>query len=182
MRSFLIVAILMFFVEVAFAAGDGIPVKMVLVQIGNFAATITLLIFIIRKPLAAYFKQKYENFHVQAKRAEKEKKRAQAEKEKVISLISELKNRAISDKQKAIEESENLKNKMLSQGREFSEKIREDVEAQLVLEREKKIQQLKEGLLEEAVEMASERLKNKVSENDLRRLGKEFVQNIQVVN
>ncbi len=185
-NKFLLSIILLVLPTVALAAGggghhDGIP-SIVWLQTANFAIFALILGYLILKKVPPILAQKRETYFAEMKKATAQREAAEKDKADLVQRLEKLKATTDESIQNAQTESQALKEKMLTEANEIAGRVRSEAVQSVKFEAERAKLELKDQLIEQAVDNAREILKTKMQESDQKRLQSEFVEKIQVVN
>lgn len=94
----------------------------------NFIIFLVMLIYFMRKPIAAMFADRRESFLAFSKSAEKKKKEAENINKKLTSQFSELEAHLASIKEKAIQDAEMRSKEMVAQAEKMAANIKTEAE------------------------------------------------------
>ncbi len=155
--------------------------KDVIWQFVNFAIFIALLFFLLRKKVVAYFQEREANFKQALIKAEHARKEAEHQKSVIKEKLDKLEASAASDRALAQKDAEELKIKIITEAKELVANLKKETERSADSEIQRAKLELREELLNSAIEQAKKILKDKVNEPDQKRLQDEFVEKIQVV-
>lgn len=181
---------LLFFILVpatVFAAsghGDGgIPVDTIKWQVINFVIFAGGMYWILKHKMdiPLLFKTRRAQYTELVEKAESAKTEAEAVRKEFHGKLTTLEAEAASVNEKARQEALELKEKMLREAGEISERLIKDAQSVAMYELEKAKIQLKAELVEESMDSAQAKLKEKVSDSDRSKLRNDFVDKIQVV-
>lgn len=150
-------------------------------QFVNFFLFVGLLVFFLRKKVAAYFQQREANFKQALIKAEHARKAAELQKNVIKEKLNQLEASAKSDLAKAQKDAEELKIKILAEAKDLVANMQKETERTAESEIQRAKLELREELLKGAIGQAKKILKEKVNEPDQKRLQDEFVEKIQVV-
>jgi F0F1-type ATP synthase membrane subunit b/b' len=155
--------------------------ELVIPQIVNFGLFLALIIFVLRKPLAAHFNQKAEQFSAQRKQAEAAK--AEAEKKHALaqSQLKELETGHLRAIEEAKKEAAQLKNKMIIDASDAASRIGEDTAAMVHFEYQRAMLNLKTQVIGSSVQEAESTLRKKIDAGAKTRLNNEFNKKLEAV-
>ena len=166
---------------VAHGGHNEIPWALLTVQAFNFLFLFAILIFLLRKPVAAHFKARASEYYDLVDRGEKARAAAEKGKLEIQGRLAKLEASATQAGDQARSEAEKLKQKMLSEARQLAERLEQDAKRSITVELEKAKAELRRELLSGALERASQSLRQELGANDQKKLQKEFAEKIQVV-
>jgi F0F1-type ATP synthase membrane subunit b/b' len=168
--------------EWALAGGDGgIPSRMVTIQTINLGLALVLLVYFTRNSVKNFFLKKFEDYQEEARKSEEAKNQAEKEKKEISLKLERLKNSQAETLAQARVEAEALKRKTLEEAQQISLRLQQEALMASQIELQKAKERLKWDLLTQASDLAQETMKQKVDVTDLKRMGNEFVEKIQVV-
>ncbi len=150
-------------------------------QFVNFFLFIALLIFLLRKKVVAYFQEREATFKQALIKVEHARKAAETQKNIIKEKLEKLEASAKSDLAQAQKDAEELKLKILSEARELVANMKKETERTAESEIQRAKLELRDELLNAAIDQAKKILTDKVNEPDQKRLQDEFVEKIQVV-
>ncbi len=165
----------------AFAAGGGehgIP-SVVGLQVINFAIYVALVYFVLRKPVREFFKSRVENYQQALRKAEHAREEAEAKKREIQERLATLENTSESSLANARKEAAAMLERIQREAEEFAQKLKFEANQTVAIELEKAKMELRRELLDQAVAMAEKMLRDKMVENDQKRLQTEFVDKIR---
>ncbi len=160
--------------------GEPLP-KEVIWQFVNFGLFVALLFFLLRKKVVAYFQEREASFKQALIRAEHARKEAEHQKNIIKEKLTKLEASAAADRAQAQKDAEELKFKIISEAKELVANLKKETERTAESEIQRAKLELRDELLNGAIEQAKKILKEKVNEPDQKRLQDEFVEKIQVV-
>lgn len=155
--------------------------KDVIWQFVNFTIFIALLFFLLRKKVVAYFEERELSFKQALIKAEHARKDAEHQKNIIKEKLEKLEASAASDRALAQKDAEELKIKIITEAKELVANLKKETERSADSEIQRAKLELRDELLNSAIEQAKKILKEKVNEPDQKRLQDEFVEKIQVV-
>ena len=171
--------------SIVLAAGggshDGIP-SIVWLQVANFSIFASILGYIILKKVPPILAQKRENYFAEMKKATAQREAAEKDKADLLQRLEKLKATTDQSIQNAQTESKALKEKLVAEANEIAGRVRSEAVQSVRFEADRAKLELKDQIIEQAVDNAREILKSKMQESDQKRLQTEFVEKIQVVN
>ncbi len=160
---------------------EGIPVHAILIQLLNFSITIGLLIYLTRGAVRKLFAEKHKQFHVEVARANSYKVDADRKKREVSDRLAKLELEQGESLKQAQVEATTYKQNLIAEANVASKKMEEETKRTLNFELMKGEEELRIEILNLSIEVARDQMKDKVDVSDLKRLGGEFVEKIQVV-
>lgn len=160
----------------------GIPWGSLGVQAFNFGALFILLFIVLRKSVAAHFEHRSKDYRQLVERAEVAKRQAEQGHREIKERLAKLESTAESGLVKARAEAEELKNRMIQEARSLSDKLQHEAQRTTATELDKAKAELRRELLQAALKASGENLKGGLDPAEQKKLQKEFVDKIQVVN
>lgn len=158
--------------------GHGIP-SVVGLQVINFLLYAALLFYVLRKPVREFFKSRAENYKQALLKAEHAREEAEKKKREIQEQLTTLENTSESSIMNARKEAAALMEKIQHEAQEFAQKLKFEANQTVAIELEKAKMELRRELLDQAVAMAENMLKDKMVENDQKRLQTEFVDKVR---
>lgn len=160
--------------------GDGIPLD-VLFQAINFTLFTGLMAYFLAKPIKNYFESRAANYRQALVKAEAARAEAEKQKQEIANRLAALENSAQQSIVQARAEAEELRARIVRDAQDLSTKLREDAKRTADLEVQRAKVELREEVLSQAVSAAKSVLKERIAEQDQKRLQSEFVGKIQEV-
>ena len=170
--------------EAGHGGGHGLDqqqIKTILYQTFNFTVLVIGMIYYLKDPVKAHFKEKKSSYVAASQKANNAKNQAEKEQMDIQVRLNRLESTADESISRARAEAADMKNQLIAEAQVVSKKIREEAESAARIEIEKAKIQLREQLLADSILMARNQMQNKVSAEDHKRLQGEFINNIQVV-
>ena len=177
MKFFFALLILLSTAHAAGKGGHGSPADLVWPAV-NFVALFGFLIFKLRKPISEMFDRQAKDVQETYEMAEKKDKEAQIKLEtyqKKMSGLDRERQKVIEDANK---EAEQLAASIKRETAQTIEKLKVDAESKVVHEREQLTKQLNEGLVDEVIKRARQKIggskdyQNKVTEKLVSQVGR----------
>jgi F-type H+-transporting ATPase subunit b len=162
------------------AHAEGIP-TVVWYQFINFFLYAALMVFLFRKPVREYFKNRETAFKQSLIRAEQARRDAETKRRLIQERLEKLQSTTDTVLAQAKAEAEELKARILNDAAALSENLKVEARRTAELEVERAKNELREDLLNQSVVMARKMLSERIAETDQKRLQTEFVDKIQVV-
>uniref|UniRef100_A0A832LVT1 ATP synthase subunit b n=1 Tax=Caldimicrobium thiodismutans TaxID=1653476 RepID=A0A832LVT1_9BACT len=145
----------------------------------NFIALLIILYKLLKKPIVNFFVNRQEALKREYEELLAKKKEAEAKYLELQEKVKNLKAEAEAIYQNYVEQGMKEKERILEEARKQAERIKEQAQLYMAQEMEKAKEALRIELAEEAVKLAGEILKNRITIEDQRMLFKEFVENIK---
>lgn len=190
MKKFLVVAVIFIIVQLALqglvphgAEGDhhGTPWGVIINQTINFTLVIVFLYFVAGKAISQHFSARKEGFNDLVKRAESAREEAEKSHREIKERLAKLESSATQNLEQAKSEAEELKQKIVSEAQVLSDRLKIEAKNTAQYELERAVNELRNEVLNTAIESAHKNLKEKVGDPDQKRLQGEFLEKIQVV-
>lgn len=156
----------------------GLP-TVVILQLINFLLYVGVIVYLGRKPIANYFKNRQLNYNAAVKRSDAARAEAQAKRAEIQSRLSKLEATRDESVQNARKEAAALRAQIVEEAKALSSKLKSEAERTAVVEVERAKLALREELLNQSVTMAQRILTDKMQDQDQKRLQDEFVAKIQ---
>lgn len=160
---------------------QGVPFKLVLVQAGNLAVLVGILIYLFRAKVAVHFQQRAQSYQDLVSRAERARTEAEARKKEIENRLRQLELGAEEQRRKIHAETAQLKAQIVDDAKKIAEGLVQEGKRLVALEVEKAKGQMRQEMLDLAFEGATATLNTKVGEPERKRLQSEFVERIQVI-
>lgn len=160
--------------------GGGVPFTVALQAI-NFAIYIALLVYLLRKPIANFFKTREQIYKQAVMRGESARRDAEKKKREVQQRLSELESTADDSIANARAEAAALMLQIQQEAQTMSDRLRDEANRTADLEIERARGLLREEMLNQAMSQSRKMLEDKMAEPDQKRLQTEFVDKIQEV-
>ena len=166
--------------QFAFAAPSGDPNyipwgDLIIPQTVNAVTFFTVLYFLLRNHVRAYFSGKVETFEKAKKEAEAAKSEAEATHKDVQLRLEELKTNADQSLKTAHADAEALKLKIIEEAKSHAERLEKEARNSATHELQKAMFTLRTELLNKSVEVARDELKSNTDASVEASLQKEFV-------
>ena len=160
---------------------DDATLKTIIYQCINVGALVIGLIYFLKTPVRQYFTEKKQSFMAAAEKAQAARKAAEYEHMQIKVQLTKLESTADETMSRARAEAADLRHQMMAEAEEMSKRIRHEGEitARVEVERAKAV--LREQMIREAIHMAEQSMKEKVSREDHQRLQGDFISNIGTV-
>ena len=184
--SFLVFVAVSLFAIGAFAeeatgvAETGVP-RMVYYQAFNFFALIAILVYFLKSKVGPFFKKRHDDVVEALKEANRIKTEAENKHQEYVIKIQELQREQDSVLEQMRRDGEDSRKRIMEEAKRISENIKLEARRAAETEMEKARAELYDEVLQQALEGARTLLVKSVAENDQRRLQKEFVEKIEVV-
>lgn len=163
--------------------GDhGVPWGLIIPQIVNFSILVFLLVYLLRNKAKAHFQERSESYQALLTRAESAKKEAEANKKEISERLARLESTAEETVTRAKAEAADLKAKILEDAENLSRRLKEEAKRTADFEIQRAKEELRQDLLQQAVQDARQSMEKDVQDPDQKRLQNEFVQRVQVVS
>lgn len=156
----------------------GLPTAVIL-QFINFGLYVGLVVYFGRKPIVDYFKNRQAGFYSALKRADAARAEAQAKRADIQARLTKLETSRDESLQNARREAAALRAQIVNEAKALSERLRLDAERTADVEVARAKQTLRDDLLNQSMQMAERILRDKMQEQDQKRLQDEFVEKIQ---
>ena len=156
----------------------GLPTAVIL-QFINFGLYVGLVVYFGRKPIVDYFKNRQAGFYSALKRADAARAEAQAKRAEIQARLTKLETSRDESLQNARREAAALRAQIVNEAKALSERLRLDAERTADVEVARAKQTLRDDLLNQSMQMAERILRDKMQEQDQKRLQDEFVEKIQ---
>ncbi len=167
------------------AAGYGeveIPWKIIIAQVINLTIFLSVVTFLVRKKVASYFKERYQNYYDLVNRAEKAREEAEKIRSEIQTRLQKLETTADESVERAREEAQAMSAKLEQEAKDLEQRLKSEALKTADIEVEKAKDKLRQELLELSLKSAEEALAKTVGGPEQKRLQEEFVTKIQVVN
>lgn len=158
-----------------------IPWSSLTVQAFNFFLLLAILIFMLRKSIAAHFKTRASEYQDLVRRADAAKSEAEAKHRSMKDRLAKLEQSAASAGTQAKAEADALKTKLIAEAQDLAKRLQEDAKRTAAIEIEKAKAQLRQELLTEALSASKAGFQSGLGSSDQKKLQSEFVDKIQVV-
>lgn len=166
-----------------FAAGSGeafhVP-TVVYFQVFNFGLLLILLHLLLRKTVVSHFAARRQIYLEARSRAMAQREAAEQDRQMIAARLDKLTETAEQAVQEARDEAERLRQQALSEAQNMVRRLRDEAQRTIQYELQKSIHELREQLINEAIEQARGELAT-LEEVQRQALHKEFVEKIQVV-
>ena len=163
--------------------GGGLPTEVIL-QFVNFGIYAVALLYFLRQPVRSYFSARQENFKQALLKAEQAKAQAENQRREIQERLTKLESTRDESIAQARSEAAALKKQIIEEAKALSEKLQQDAKRTAEIELERARLALRQDLLAQSVQLAQKLLadKDKLQDQDQKRLQSEFVGKIQVVS
>jgi len=158
-----------------------IPWKAITIQVANLGLLLVYLGYVLRKTVKAYFSGRIEVYRDLVSRADQARQEAERNRAQIASRLTDLEAGAKQSLAKANAEAGELRQRILNEAKDLTNKLTDETQRSIQVELEKARTQLREELLNAAIESARTSLKEKIGGAEQKKLQKEFVDKIQVV-
>jgi F-type H+-transporting ATPase subunit b len=158
-----------------------IPLKLILVQTGNFAVLVGLLIYFFRDKVRAHFVERQRSYAELVSRAEAAKNAATQKLKDLEEKMQKLGAMHAENIRSAQAESVRLQKELLASAHATSKRLEAEAQLAAAHEIEKAKNSLRIELLKMAVESAGTTLKTQVGEPERKRLQNDFAQKLEVI-
>ncbi len=155
--------------------------RVVWFQFLNFFLYVALLAYLLRKPLISFFTARAENFRQALLKAESARQEAEKQKHDIQKRLAKLQDAANENLQKARAEAEDLRKRIIGEAQDLAISLKTEAQRTAEIELQRAKFELREELLNQAVQSAKAILNTQIAETDQKRLQTEFVEKIQVV-
>ncbi|MFK8137402.1 MAG: hypothetical protein AB8E15_03490 [Bdellovibrionales bacterium] len=184
MRKQIYGLLLLFVCINAYAAGggDGIPVKMVIVQAINISMFLALVIYLVRPKIKVYFGDRKKNYLEYVNKAQKMKEEAEAQNTALKNKISKLKENNEAEISKAKSDAEQMRLDIIKQGQEIAVKMEADLNKSLKNELAMATTRLRADLIEASADSAREKMKTGLESADYKNMNNDFVKQLGAIN
>lgn len=145
----------------------------------NFLVFVIILYKVLKKPVVNFFRTRKENLIKQYNELLEKKKEAEAKYIELQERIKNLEKEAQAIYQNYVEQGQREKERIISEAQAQAERIKQQAELYIQLEMEKVKKQLVHEIGEAAVKIAEEVIKKNLTEEDQKRLYKEFINEIK---
>jgi len=163
------------------AQEHGVPFKLILVQAGNLAILVGILVYLFRVKVAIHFQQRAQSYRDLVSRAEKTRAEAESRKNEIELRLRQLETGAEEQRRKIQTETAQLKAQIIGDAKRIADGLVQDGRRLVALEVEKAKGQMRQEMLGLALEGATATLNTKVGDPERKRLQSEFVERIQVI-
>jgi len=153
----------------------------VLAKAINLAIFLTFLYFILRKPMAQFFRDRAEGIRAQLKRAEREKQEALAKLKEVEERLSKLDSEVARIRTEAEREAEAEYQRVIAGANEDAEKLRQLARREIEAAAKTARLELKAFVAEKTVELAESIIKREIRDEDDNRLITDYVKELEEV-
>lgn len=161
-------------------AEEGVP-RVVLYQFINFFALVGLIFYFTRSKMSQFFRLRSENLMASLKEAKRLKQEAETRLQEYTEKLDQLQRENAQTLQRIKEEGLATRKRMEEEAERSARAMEEEVRKTAMSEIEKAKTTLYEEVLQGSLDGARALLSKSVVENDQRRLQKEFVDKIEVV-
>lgn len=161
----------------------GIP-TMVWLQFINFGLYVALLFFALRKPVLNFFSNRETTYRDAIKKAEAAKTEAETKRREIQERLTKLESTREQSIEQARAEAAALRAQIIEEAKNLAAKLKTDAEQTAAVELDRAKVALRRELLDQSVLLATKLLsgKDKLQDQDQKRLQSEFVDKIQVVS
>lgn len=155
--------------------GGGVPWSELIFKIINFVVLIAALYWLLAKQIKDFFTNRKESIKQALKEAKNNKEEAERRYKEFSDKLACLEEKAKEIAEDLREEGEKEKEKIINEAREVAKKIMEQAEVAASHEIKKAIQEVREEATNLIVSLAEETIKKEISEEDQKRLIKDYV-------
>lgn len=141
-----------------------------LARIVNFAVLATILVLVLRKPIANYVNAKADQIRTQLKEAKAKQEKAASELERAEALLKSLEGEVEQAKQEARRAAEAERDRVLRAAEQEAKRIRELAKKEIASEVEAGRRKLLARATELSVDLAHQKLKTSMTDADRKRL------------
>jgi len=145
----------------------------------NFIVLALILYKFLKKPIVDMFKSRQENILKQYNELLEKKKEAEAKYIELQEKIKNLEKEAQDVYQNYVEQGMKEKERIIAEAHAQAERIKQQAELYIQHEMERAKSVLREEIAEASVKLAEELLKKSISEEDQKRIYKEFINEIK---
>lgn len=145
----------------------------------NFIVLVLILYKFLKKPIVDMFKSRQENILKQYNELLEKKKEAEARYVELQEKIKNLEKEAQAIYQNYVEQGMKEKERIMAEANAQAERIKQQAELYIHHEMEKAKAILREEIAEVSVKLAEELLKKNITEEDQKRIVKEFINEIK---
>ena len=158
--------------------------NIVWLQFVNFGLYAALLFFALKKPVLTFFSSRETNYRDAIKKAEAAKAEAETKRREIQERLTKLESTRDQSIEQARAEAAALRAQIIEEAKTLAAKLKTDAEQTAAVELERAKVALRRELLDQSVLLATKLLsdKDKLQEQDQKRLQSEFVEKIQVVS
>lgn len=154
---------------------------LIIPQLINFSIVVVLLLFLVRKPVANYFADKYKKFNDERRKSEEAQVFAEREYYNLKKQLEELNARYEESISTAKKESRDLREKMIKEAIAAASRMKEDSQKVAQFELQSAALQVRLELVQKAVELAKSDLHKRTGATEQHNLQAGFVEKIQGV-
>jgi F-type H+-transporting ATPase subunit b len=147
----------------------------------NFTIFIGLLVYFLKKPVAAHFSGKRDEFDSQKKAAEEARVQAEKHNFEVRKLLKELEETAATNLGNAKKEAQELKSKLINEAKAQSAKSAQEADSMAKFELDRAVSMLRDELISKSSNIATSKIKETTTDKMQTRLNDEFVTKAQGV-
>lgn len=144
----------------------------------NFSLFLGILIYVLKKPIAALFSERVNNYRNALKSADAALAEARTKKSTIAKNMKDLENSRAETVAKAKSDAEALSAAIIKEAKASASKFQEEAERTIRVEVEKAKAEVRNFLLQQAVASAEKNLTEQLDANEQKRLQKEFVSKI----
>ncbi|PWU22600.1 MAG: hypothetical protein C5B49_00380 [Bdellovibrio sp.] len=156
--------------------------QVIIYQAINFLIVVAGLIYFLRKPVREFFIERHSQYVKAAEKATEALRLAEQEHQQIKVQLSLLESTSLESVARARAEAADLRNSLIAEAENLAKRIQQEARASAILEVEKAKQTLREQMIAESTHSATTQIRQAVSREDLIRLNKEFIQNIETVH
>ncbi|OQW47744.1 MAG: hypothetical protein A4S09_14395 [Proteobacteria bacterium SG_bin7] len=149
-------------------------------QIFNFLVFAGILFVLLRKPVINMFASRASNYHLAVNKASQALEEAKSRKHDIESKLTEMKRGHSESIANAKKEAETLRSNAVEEARAEARRMAEEAERTIRVELDKAKLELRNFMLQQAIQMADKDLGGQLDAHEQKRLQKEFVGKIQV--
>ncbi|MGH1467844.1 MAG: hypothetical protein ACRBBP_03060 [Bdellovibrionales bacterium] len=180
MRNLILLLVVTLVTTQAFAAGDGIPMAFIKLQLMNFAFFVAMIVFLSRSKLSPLFKQFKTDYIAKSQEAQKKLDDAKTERDELVKTIEKLETEFAETLAKANEQAEVRYKAKLASVKESIQTMGKDLEGQIEGLKRSQAAELKSLLMETSIEELKKDFSSEVDEQLLIQLQNSFVEGVRI--
>ena len=147
-------------------------------RIINFLILLVLIIKLAKKPLTQFLEDRNSDIGKDLKEAETVKQKAESEFDEITQKINELDTQVAQITQIIEDQGVNQKERIIKNAKKTSERLLREAEEYSKFELRKAQQRLKNELADMAIDMAMEKIQEKITAEDQDKLTSDYIKNI----
>lgn len=159
----------------------GIPWMSIAAQCFNLGILLAALIFALRKTATKYFAERRSVYTDLVSRADRAREEAERNRAQIAARLNDLEKTSRQSLDQVAAEAYELKERLITEAKALALKMKAEAERAVQVEVEKARHQLRDEMLNLSVEAARQALKEQIGGPEQKKLQKEFVDKIQVV-